>query len=347
VLITHPDNRFYLSGYSAEDLPPDESAGALLVARDRALLYTGSNNVEWAASEAKHFETRVWRRPWVSSVAEGLNDLSVARLGFEEDAMLYSSFVGLQDRLNGATTLEPVGNSVDDLRAIKDENELTLLEHALRITDDAFGACTSKLSAGITERELAWAIERAMRELGADGVAFQTNVASGPHAARPHHKPTDRQLAPGEPIIIDMGAKVGGYNGDLTRTLWLGDPPEKLKDVYNAVWNAQHAALEGVSAGLTGKEADALARVVITNAGYGEYFTHGLGHGLGVRVHEAPSASAAASNVLRSGEVLTIEPGVYIRGWGGVRLEDVVVIGEEQSRNLTSAPKRPPFESTH
>jgi Xaa-Pro aminopeptidase len=345
VFITHPNNRFYLSGYSGEDDPPDESAGALLISHNRSLLFTGSNNIDWATSEAPGFEAIVWKRPWVGTVVKHIQELGVTRLGFEEDAILYSSVESLKQQLDGTVSLDPVGKAVNALRAVKDKGEIALLKKALKLTDKAFEACTTELKPGITEREFAWTLELIMRELGADAVAFPTIVASGPHAARPHHSPGDRRLAPGETIIIDMGARIGGYNADLTRTIWLGEPPAKLKDVYNAVWDAQHAALAGVKAGLRGKEADALARDVITAAGYGEYFTHGLGHGLGVRVHEAPSASSVATNVLQAGEVLTIEPGIYIPGWGGVRLEDVVLIGEETSRNLTGAPKKPRFES--
>jgi Xaa-Pro aminopeptidase len=345
VLITHPNNRFYLSGYTGEDDPPDESAGALLISKDRAMLFTGSNNVEWASSEAKDFEPVVWKRPWVATVVEGIKQAGVTRLGFEEDAILYSTMETLKSQLNGTVSLTPVGKEVSSLREVKDQGEITLLERALKITDQAFVASTTDLKPGTTERDLAWSIERTMRDLGADEAAFSTIVASGPHAARPHHNPTDRTLVESETIIIDMGAKVGGYNGDLTRTIWLGEPNAKLKDVYNAVWDAQLAALDGVKSGMTGKQADALARDVIAGAGYGEYFTHGLGHGLGVRIHEAPSASTAATNVLQAGEVLTIEPGIYIPGWGGVRLEDVVLIGEQGSRNLTAAPKRPRFDS--
>jgi Xaa-Pro aminopeptidase len=345
ILITHPNNRFYLSGYTGEDDPPNESAGALLISRDRAILYTGSNEFEWAASEAKGFETVAWKRPWASTVAKGIQELGAKRLGFEEEAILFSTMESFKQQLDGRVSFEPVGGKVSALRAIKGDDEVELLERALKITDEAFVACTSDLKPETTERQLAWSIERTMRELGADGIAFSTIVASGPHAARPHHNPTDRAFADGEPIIIDMGAKVGGYNGDLTRTVWIGEPTAKLKDVYNAVWDAQYAALDGVKAGLTGKDADALARDVIAASGYGDFFTHGLGHGLGVRVHEAPSASQTSSGILQPRQVLTIEPGIYISGWGGVRLEDVVLIGEHESRNLTGAPKRPRFNS--
>jgi Xaa-Pro aminopeptidase len=343
VLITHPNNRFYLSGYTGDDDPPNESAGVLVVSRDRAIILAPANNIGWAASEAKEFEATAWRRPWESSVAELTSELGIKKLGIEEDAILFSSVETLNQNLNGSIDLVGINDSVTNLRAVKEPAEIDLLQQALKLTDDVFVACTQNLSPGITERDLAWSIERTMREMGGDGPAFHTIVASGPHAARPHHSPSDRALSPGEPIIIDMGARIGGYNGDMTRTIWLGEPSSKLKDVYNAVFDALSSALSGIKAGLTGKEADAFARTVITEAGYGEYFTHGLGHGLGVRVHEAPSASASASNVLHAGEVLTVEPGIYIPGWGGVRLEDVVLIQENGARNMTTAPKHPRF----
>jgi Xaa-Pro aminopeptidase len=343
VLITHPNNRFYLSGYTGDDDPPNESAGVLVISRNRAIILAPSNNVEWAASEAKEFEATAWRRPWESSVAELARELGVKRLGFEEDAILFSSVEALKQNLNGSMDLVAIDNSVTSLRAVKEPVEIDLLQRVLKLTDEVFVASTQNLAPGITERELAWTIERTMREMGADGPAFHTIVASGPHAARPHHSPSDRALSPGEPIIIDMGARISGYNGDMTRTIWLGEPSSKLKDVYNAVFDALGAALSGIKAGLTGKEADAIARTVITDAGFGEYFTHGLGHGLGVRVHEAPTAAASASNVLRAGEVLTVEPGIYIPGWGGVRLEDVVLIKDDGARNMTTAPKHPRF----
>jgi Xaa-Pro aminopeptidase len=199
-----------------------------------------------------------------------------------------------------------------------------------------------ELRPGVTEREMAWIIERAMREEGADGLAFPPSVASGPHAARPHHGVTDRPIAEGEPITMDLGARVDGYNGDLTRTVWLGEPDERLRAVYNVVFEAQTAALVALRAGVTGMAVDGVARRVVENAGYGEAFVHGLGHGLGVRVHEGPSLSKTAETPLQTGEVVTVEPGVYLPGWGGVRIEDVVVIEDHGCRVLTAAPKSLP-----
>lgn len=343
VLVTHPNNRFYLSGYTGEDDPPNESAGVLLITQDRAFIFAPPNNVEWAASEAQDFEAMAWRRPWEGSIAERAQELGIERLGIEKEALPLASFETLSQKLNGSLEFVAVDDTVSDLRAIKTPDEVQSLQRALKLTDDVFVACTGNLAPGITERELARNIERTMREMGADNLAFHTIVASGPHAARPHHQVTDRALSLGEPIVIDMGARVDGYNGDLTRTIWLGEPNSRLKDVYNMVLDAQQAALDGIRAGMSGKDADRLARAVVEDAGYGDYFSHGLGHGLGLRVHEAPSASASATALLRAGEVLTVEPGIYIQGWGGVRLEDVVLIEEHGARNMTTAPKHVRF----
>ncbi|MGI9253937.1 MAG: M24 family metallopeptidase, partial [Thermomicrobiales bacterium] len=232
---------------------------------------------------------------------------------------------------------------VDSLRAAKDDKELTTISEVNRITDKVFADVTREVTAGMTERELAARLDRMMREYGTSGPAFGTIVASGPHSARPHHDPTDRPFEVGEPIIIDMGASLDGYAADLTRTIWVGEPTERLKSVYNVVFAANEAAIAGIRAGMTGGEADALARSVIDAAGHGDEFTHSLGHGLGIKVHEAPSLRKTDEERLEPGQVVTIEPGIYIEGWGGVRIEDVVVIEPEGARLLTGAPKHPAF----
>jgi len=339
VLITHPSNRFYLSGYTGEDLPPDESAGILLVSPDVAVVMTSPNNVGWARSEAAGFEAIPWQRPWIKSVAEQIKQRGWRRLGFEENATLVATHRDLLSELDGAE-LVALGDAVDQLRRVKEPAELAALAAAIALTDEVFVAATAGLQPGITERELAWRIEREMRERGAEGPAFETIVASGPHSARPHHRATDRPIGPGEPVIIDMGARLRGYNGDLTRTIWLGEPDARLREIYPIVAAAQHAALAAMRPGVSGKDADAAAREVIAAAGFDDAFLHGLGHGLGVRVHEAPSAGPTSQDVLQAGEVVTLEPGIYLPGWGGVRIEDVGVIEASGVRVLTRAPKR-------
>ncbi len=342
VLITHPSNRFYLTGFTGEDVAPNESAGVLLVGADSATLLTGATNLPWAQAEARGVEVAAWERPWERTVADRIKDRGWRRVGFEDGALLVSSHRVLSEALNGSAELIPLGDAIDRLRYAKEPAELDALAAAIRLTDEVFTVATADLAPGTSERELAWRIEREMRERGADGAAFPTIVAAGPHGARPHHAPTDRVISPGEPVVIDMGANVGGYNADLTRTIWVGDPEPRLLEIYVVVARAQEAALNAIRVGANGKDIDGAARTVIEAAGYGEYFTHGLGHGLGIRVHEGPSASRTSEDTLHANEVLTVEPGIYIPDWGGVRIEDVVVVEDGGARVLTTAPKSIP-----
>jgi len=338
-VISHPSNRFYLSGYSGEDVPPDESAGFLLIDPGTAALLTSATNLGWAQAEANGLEVVAWTRPWARSVAERIRGCSWRRVGFEDTAMTVAMHRGIIDELGDAVALVPLGGLVDDLRLVKDAGEIETLAAAIRLGDLVFGAATADLDPGMTERGVAWRIERLMREHGADGPAFPTIVAAGPHGARPHHDPTDRPIGSGEPVVIDMGARLNGYHGDLTRTIWLGQPSPRLREVYNVVERAQAAALKEIRAGVRAKDIDAFARVVVEAAGYGDAFTHGLGHGLGVRVHEGPSLSKTSDDVLEAGQVVTVEPGVYLPDWGGVRIEDVGVVEQDGFRVLTTAPK--------
>lgn len=340
-LISLPANRFYLSGFTADDHGPDESSGVLIVDRGGATLLASSTNAPWAEAESR-LPVAVWQRPWERFVGERLRDEGRRRVGFEDAALTVASHRALAEAAGEGVALAPLGNSVDRLRAVKEPAELELLTAAIRLTDEVFVAATAGLAAGTTERELAWRIERELRERGADGPAFPTIVAAGPHAARPHHATSDRPIAAGEPVVIDMGARLGGYAGDLTRTIWVGEPTPELRAVYTIVDAAQRAALAALRPGMTGKAADAVAREAIANAGRGDQFAHGLGHGLGIRVHEAPSLGQASTDVLEPGHVVTVEPGVYVAGWGGVRIEDVGVVEADGFRVLSAAPKRPP-----
>jgi Xaa-Pro aminopeptidase len=232
-----------------------------------------------------------------------------------------------------------VGDAIHGLRSIKESDEIEQISAAARITDAAFAAATDQLTAGLTERELAWNIEQAMRRLGATGVGFPIIVAAGPHAARPHHQPTVRPIAEGEPVIIDMGAEVEGYSADLTRTIVIGEADSRFHERYASVLEAEQAALSEIRPGMTGREADAVARNVLSRSGLGDEFVHGLGHGVGLLVHESPSLGTSSLDVLSPGQVVTIEPGIYIEGWGGVRIEDLCVVTEQGLKVLSTARK--------
>ena len=338
-LITHPANRHYFSGFPASDHAPDESSGVLVVAGDQATLYTSPTNLPWAeVSVGEPVVARPWSRPWTGFLGERLAEAGVRRLAFEDRALTVADHAAIAAAADSATLL-PIGNRFNVLRAAKDERELATLAKAARITDKAFAHATEALAVGITERELVWRIERAMRDLGADGPGFDTIVASGPHGARPHHDPGERSIQAGEPIVIDMGAAVDGYTADLTRTICIGDPSSEFVDRYNSVLAAQEAALASVVAGMTGREADLVAREALAASGLGDRFVHGLGHGVGLLVHEFPSLGATSDDVLVPGHVITIEPGVYFDGWGGIRIEDLCVVTPTGLDVLSAAPK--------
>ncbi|MBX5446128.1 aminopeptidase P family protein [Sphaerobacter sp.] len=340
IVITHPSNRYYLTGYTGDDIPPNESGGHVIVTADRAVLVTSTVNSEQARQQASGFE--VFDRVYGLTEADAtlLTEMGVRRVGFEDKAILYQDHRTLTERLGDGVELVPVGTLVDDMRVIKTSDEITKIARAIEVTDRAFEQVAATIQAGDRERDIAWRLESAMRELGASGPSFPTIVASGPNAALPHHEPGDRQIQPGEPIVIDMGARVDGYCADLTRTVWVGEPDSRLREIYPIVLRALEAAEAGLRAGITGREGDALARDVIEQAGYGEAFGHSLGHGVGVRVHEGPALSKRNEEPLPAGSVVTIEPGIYIPGWGGVRIEDVGVLEDKGIRILTRAAKR-------
>lgn len=342
-LISLPANRFYLSGFTADDHGPDESSGVLLVDGRAATLLTSATNAPWAEAESR-LPVVTWKRPWERFVGERLRHEGRRRVGFEDAALTVASHRALTDAAGAGVAFAPLGNDVDRLRAVKEPEELALMTAALCLTDEVFVAATAELAAGTTERALAWRIEREMRERGADGPAFPTIVAAGPNGAKPHHAASDRPMAAGEPIVIDMGVRLRGYAADLTRTIWIGEPTPELRAVYTIVDAAQRAALAGLRAGIAGNAADAIARDAFVAAGRGDQFVHGLGHGLGIRVHEAPSLGQASTDVLAPGQVVTVEPGLYVPGWGGVRIEDVGVVEADRFRVLTTAPKPDPAQ---
>lgn len=340
ILVTHPSNRFYLSAYTAVDIPPDESAGALLVTADQSYLLTAPLNVEQAKAQATSFEVVPRGQHLHEALGPLLRQHETSRLGYEEDALLVGAYHALAAAFGTDVELVPVGGLVSELRLVKSEDELVKIEAAAKITDEAFEAVWGRMTPDQTEREIAWALEREIHERGADGLAFPIIVASGANGARPHHEPTGREVGAGLPITIDVGARLDGYNADLTRTVILGDPAPRAREIYELVLRAEEAALTGIVAGMTGQAADRLARDIITAAGYGDNFPHSLGHGIGVRVHEGPRAGQTATATLPLGATLTIEPGIYIRDWGGVRIEDLVVLEETGARRLSHAAKQ-------
>jgi Xaa-Pro aminopeptidase len=338
VLITSAPNRRYLSGFTG-------SAGQLLITADAALLLTDFRYVEQAGQEAPDFElVKIEGWPW-PVVAEQARRLGLKRLGIEADDVTVDAHQRLQAALKETAPdveVVPLKGLVDPLRQAKDAAELEVIRRAVYIADRAFEAVAARLRPGMTEREVAWRLEVEMRERGADELSFPIIVASGPNGAKPHHRASDRPIQPGEPIVIDMGCRVDGYCSDMTRTITLGEPDGRFWEIYQVVLRAQQTCEDGLRAGMLGKDGDALARDVISGAGYGEQFGHGTGHGVGLLIHEAPYLSRTRGETpLVEHAVVTVEPGIYLPGWGGVRIEDMVVIGAKGCQILTTAHKFP------
>lgn len=336
VLVSSPANRFYLSGFLSDD-DGGQTTAALLVRSDVATLMTGATNLGWAQGSARDVDVLEWQRPWPRFVAERIREAGWRRVGFEDHAITVAAFRSLREAAGAAVLFAPLGSRVDRLRRKKDAIEQAAMADVLAITDRAFSRAIGELTVGMTEREFAWRIDRALREEGASGSAFPTIVASGPNASRPHHAPTDRPVQEGEPVIVDMGAKLGGYNGDLSRTIWLGKADPRLTEIIGVIADAHAAAWDAVRAGAQAKDVHDVAESVAAAAGYEDQYLHGTGHGLGIEVHEAPSCGTATKDVLQAGDVLTIEPGIYLDGWGGVRIEDVGIVTDDGFHRLTTA----------
>jgi Xaa-Pro aminopeptidase len=267
-----------------------------------------------------------------SALAERLPE----RVAFEADALTYANYEFLRE---GGMELVPRRGLVESLRVVKEPEELDAIRRAAEVTNRTYELLAEEQFAGRTEKELVWRMAVLFHECGADEVAFPTDIAAGPTAASPHALPGDRVVEDGDLVLVDAGAKVGGYCSDCTRTFAVGEVSDSLQAVYEVVREAQQAGLDAVRAGASGRDADAAARAVIADAGYAEQFGHGLGHGVGLLVHEAPVLRPESSDTLAAGNVATVEPGIYLSGVAGIRIEDLVVVTEDGCEVLTSFPK--------
>lgn len=331
-VVTSPENRRYLTGFSG-------SSGAAVVTPTKALFVTDFRYVDQAALECPGWEIVRQGPVMADTVAEVVSQLGEERVGFERELATFGWYEDVATRLKGFE-LVPVGPIVERIREVKEESEIALIREAANLTDQALGEAVSLLRPGMPEREIALEIEHRMRKLGADGAAFPTIVASGVRSAMPHGRASAKLLAAGDFVTIDMGAMVGGYCSDLTRTFILSPMTEEQEKVYALVSDAQVKSLAAVKPGRTGKEVDAVSRDIIGGAGHGEHYGHGLGHSLGLAVHEAPRLAPNSDRILEPGMVVTVEPGVYVTGWGGVRIEDLVVVRPDGCEVLSQFPKK-------
>jgi Xaa-Pro aminopeptidase len=336
ILISTPKNRRYLSGFTG-------FTGYLLISKNQAELATDSRYTEQATEQAEDFQVVPDQSGW-NWLVESLKKSGLHRLGFESEHLTVAAHQQLLESIKQEPSLTGVSlvttsGIIEGLRALKDQQELALLQRAIASSDSAMDAVCPTLREGLTEREVAWRMELAMREFGADSNSFNTIVSSGPNGAMPHHRPTDRAIGQGEPVVIDMGAKIGGYCSDITRTIIIGQADETFRHVYDIVLGAQLTAISIVRPGMTGGECDSLSRSVIQESGHADNFGHGLGHGVGLAVKEAPRVGLNSDDVLAVGTVFTVEPSIYIPDWGGVRIEDIVLLEQAGATPLSKARK--------
>ena len=338
LLVSQPENRRYLSGFTG-------SAGFVIVSQRETLLLSDFRYMTQAPQQAPEYEfIRIERGFPRQGMKPILERVTGRRIGFEAGHMSVAGHAhwleGVQDS-GLPVELVPTEGIVEGLRAVKDNEKLRILAEAVRIVDDAFAKLRQGLKPGMTEREVAWKLEQLVREEGAEALSFPTIIASGPNAAKPHHGISQREIQAGEPIVCDFGAKYEGYCSDITRTICIGQPQGRFNEIYELVLKAQLTAEQRILPGIEAKVGDQYAREVITDAGYGEQFGHGLGHGVGLEVHEAPTMGPSGELELAPAMAVTVEPGVYLPDWGGVRIEDICFVRQNGLEVVNRASKDP------
>jgi Xaa-Pro aminopeptidase len=340
VLISQSKNRYYLSGFDGSD-------GYLLITPKAHIVATDFRYVEQVKRQSPDyalFEIKGRMSEWFPKLLDGL---SIRRLGFESAATSFTQYQTLVEiiaKITSAVELVPLENVVESLRAIKEPEEIAFIQTAAEIGDQAFEYVTERLTPGMTELQVAWMLESCMRESGSQSVPFEVIVGAGLNGALPHAQPSDQPIAAHVPVVIDMGASYAGYSSDLTRTICLGRTDASFTKIFGLVLKAQEAAINGIEAGMSGIQADALSRDIIKAAGYGDMFGHGLGHGVGLATHDpAPRLSYLSSDVMANGMVFSIEPGIYLPEWGGVRIEDLAMLENGKVKVLSHARKTPVY----
>lgn len=339
LLVFGSANRRYLSGFTTIDTTIGEYAGSVLVMRDRAVLLVSPLYADQAKAESGIGEPVELRGRMKKLLPERLTEWGVRRLGFERDYTLYGLYEDIAKGLPDDAEMIPVQNFVEDLRLRKDAEEQDALRRVARIADEAYERAVNTMAPGVLERDLARRLDELMVEIGADGPAFGTIVAAGANSARPHHEPGGKPLEPGDAVVIDMGARLDGYCSDMTRSFSVGVSNARYDELYALVLDAHNRSKAAVRSGASGKDVDAVARELFKDAGYETEFSHSLGHGLGLDVHERPSLGKESEDTLEAGMVVTIEPGLYFGGWGGIRIEDSVIVTEDGSETLNHALK--------
>ncbi len=332
VIIHKPSNTLYLSGYAGE--------GMLVITRDVRAIVTDFRYTEQAGREAPDWQCREISGALghADIIAQILNEQGITEARYEDDFVTVKGFAQLTQKLSGIT-LKPLERAPEALRMLKDEGELDRIGAACALSVKAFEHILGFVKPGLTEQEIKLELDFTMLRLGADALAFSSIVASGPNGSLPHAVPGPRRVEKGDMITFDFGAKVNGYCADMTRTIVMGEPSAKMHEIYHIVLEAQLACQEALMPGKACRDIDAIARDIIGRAGYGDNFGHGLGHGVGIDIHEEPRLSRLGQETLTPGHVVTVEPGIYLPGIGGVRIENTCVITQSGARSLVDAPR--------
>lgn len=330
MLITSSYNRRYMTGFTG-------TAGVVLITEEKGIFITDFRYTEQAAKQCVGYEVIKQKGTITAEIAEQVKKLGIKRLGFEEENVSFSMYKLYEKEISAE--LVPFSGEIEKLRLIKTEPEIKILKEAAEIADAAFTHILGFIRPGLTELEVSNELEFFMRSKGATSSSFDTIVASGYRSALPHGVASEKVIESGDMVTLDYGAYYKGYVSDITRTIAVGQPSDQLKEIYQIVLEAQLRGIKGIKPGLTGKQADALTRDYITEKGYGDYFGHSTGHGIGLEVHEGPGLSAKSDVILEPGMAVTVEPGIYIAGLGGVRIEDDIIITDDANERLTYSDK--------
>ena len=332
LLITDEKNQRYAAGFPFTD-------GAVLVGKEKAFLITDSRYIEAAQQQAEGAEVRLFDKahPLTMKIKEALGEIGAEKIAAEDQSLCHAAFIGWEKKLG--TELEGVGDLFAVLRAVKTEEEIASMIHAQRISEAALDEVLHIIKPGMTEREVAAELVYRMLRHGSEGNSFDPIVVTGAKTSMPHGVPGDKVIRTGDFVTMDFGCLKDGYCSDMTRTVAVGSATDEMKNVYHTVLKAQLAGIAAARAGVLGKDIDAAARKVITDVGYGEYFGHGFGHCLGLEIHEPPIAGPTGNMPLPAGSLSSAEPGIYLPGRFGVRIEDVMIIREDHAEVITKAPK--------
>lgn len=334
ILLLKDSNIRYISGFTG-------SESYVVISANSNTFITDSRYTEQAEAECSGFEVVRWRSPALGlteTIQKVCEAKGIKNLGFEQDKVTYEFYEKLEKGLPGVK-LTPTRGLVEDIRYVKDKEEIECIRTAAQIADEAFTELLGILKAGVTEKDMERELQYLIKKKGAEDIGFPTIIASGKRSSLPHAIPSDKKIEKGDLVTFDFGAMYKGYRSDITRTIVVGKADEKQKEIYNIVKMAQEKGVKALKAGISGKVPDDCARGYIREAGYGDFFGHGLGHGVGLDIHEEPFMSTNCERVLEAGNVITVEPGIYLPDWGGVRIEDTVLVKEEGIEILTKFSK--------